>query len=177
MSSSSKAAFQLTLALLKPDVTPMRYHVGAIRDMMLARGFLVVGSKEFSMTKKRAAGFYQEHEGKFFYNRLVTYMSSGPTQAYILYKPDAIADWRALMGPTKVFRSRFEAPDSIRGTFGLTDTRNSSHGSDSEDNARNEIKFFFPEFDPAAFVNSGDGSAFREGRVRLDRSRFVHEVE
>lgn len=59
---ASRPGFQLTLALLKPDVTPMATHVSAIRDMILARGFLVVGSKEFRMSKERAREFYQEHQ-------------------------------------------------------------------------------------------------------------------
>ena len=77
------------------------------------------------------------------------------------------------MGPTKVFRTRFEQPDTIRGKFGLTDTRNCSHGSDSEETAAREIGFFFPEFDEAEFRERME-KKFVEGRVELDRLEFVH---
>lgn len=100
-------------------------------------------------------------------------MSSGNTHAYILARDDAITEWRSLMGPTKVFRTRFLEPDSLRGLFGLTDTRNTSHGSDSEASARSEIGFFFPEFDWDRF-GAEEEEAFRAGRVRLDREHFVH---
>merc|ERR1711976_1016628 len=64
------------------------------------------------------------------------------------------------MGPTKVFKTRYDQPDSIRGKFGLTDTRNSSHGSDSEETARAEINFFFPEFNIDEFYQSGQDIEF-----------------
>merc|ERR1719436_2238191 len=114
--------------------------------MILASGFLVVRSRLTCLTRSAAEQFYAEHRGKFFYNRLVTFMSSGPCQPLILAGQDAISRWRELMGPTKVFRTRFSHPESVRGRFGLTDTRNVSHGSDSEETARAEISFFFPEF-------------------------------
>jgi nucleoside-diphosphate kinase len=63
-----------------------------------------------------------------------------------LAKKEAIKDWRALLGPTKVFQTIFSHPESIRGQFGLTDTRNAGHGSDSETSALKEIIFFFPEY-------------------------------
>ena len=62
VAAASRSSFPLTLALLKPDVVPMRYHVAAIRDRILQRGFLVAASKEFSLTKERAQSFYAEHE-------------------------------------------------------------------------------------------------------------------
>ncbi|XP_076985554.1 nucleoside diphosphate kinase 6 isoform X4 [Tamandua tetradactyla] len=73
-------------------------------------------------------------------------MASGPIRAYILAHKDAIQLWRTLMGPTRVFRARHLAPDSIRGSFGLTDTRNTTHGSDSVVSASREIAAFFPDF-------------------------------
>jgi nucleoside-diphosphate kinase len=77
------------------------------------------------------------------------------------------------MGPTKVFKSRFNDPETIRGQFGLTDTRNSTHGSDSDETARREMKFFFPCFDPKQFFlkipeNFSD--------VVFDEARFVHKM-
>ena len=67
--------------------------------------------------------------GKFFYDRLVSYMCSGPISPMILAHPDAIQRWRSLMGPTKSHVARATAPHTIRGMFGLSDTRNSIHGS------------------------------------------------
>lgn len=65
---------------------------------------------------------------------------------HILAKEEAIKDWRTLLGPTKVFQTIFSHPETIRGQFGLTDTRNAGHGSDSETSAVKEINFFFPEY-------------------------------
>lgn len=102
-----KTHLQLTLALLKPDITPMSYSVHKIQDMIIENDFLVVRSKVFPrLTKSRVRQFYAEHEGKFFFNRLVTFMSSGPVHAYVLAREDGIQHWRSLMGPTKVFKTR-----------------------------------------------------------------------
>ena len=85
------------------------------------------------------------------------------------------------MGPTKVFKTRYEQPDTIRGLFGITDTRNSSHGSDSEETARQEIQFFFPEFDFDDFYRSGQDQAFLNGQISrnlfLDQKLFQHFVQ
>ena len=85
------------------------------------------------------------------------------------------------MGPTKVFKTRYEQPDTIRGLFGITDTRNSSHGSDSEETARQEIQFFFPEFDFDNFYRSGQDQAFLNGQISqnlfLDQKLFQHFVK
>ena len=85
------------------------------------------------------------------------------------------------MGPTKVFKTRYEQPDTIRGLFGITDTRNSSHGSDSEETARQEIQFFFPEFDFDDFYRSGQDQAFLNGQISqtlfLDENLFQHFVQ
>ena len=67
--------------------------------------------------------------GEFF---IFLFVFSGPIHTHILAHSDAIQLWRKIMGPTKTFRAQYEAPDTIRGTFGLTDTRNSSHGSGCE---------------------------------------------
>merc|ERR1719270_1151668 len=105
-------------------------------------------------------------------------MSSGRSQPLILFRHDAIQHWRNIMGPTKVFSTRFSHPDCIRGQFGLTDTRNSSHGSDSDETAAKEIKFFFPEFDYEQFFSSGQDELFLQSQVNgnllLDRTSFQH---
>ena len=120
-----------------------------IQQRILSAGFYVIQSREVNLKEKDAEAFYAEHKGRFFHNRLVTFMKryfmekkpkkfsfahvvifhSGPIHTYILAHTDAIQSWRNLMGPTKTFRSQYEAPTSLRGSFGLSDTRNSTHGS------------------------------------------------
>ncbi|NXP57310.1 NDK6 kinase, partial [Chloropsis cyanopogon] len=112
--------------------------------------------------------------GRFFYQRLVEFMArdvprGGPMWAYILAHEDAVPLWRSLMGPTKVFRARHSDPDSIRGAYGLTDTRNTTHGSDSPASASREIAFFFPEFDEQRW--------YEQEEPRLRRGRPCHSAE
>lgn len=75
------------------------------------------------------------------------FIYSGPSLALILESNNAVSKWRVLLGPTKVFKAVYEDPLSIRGSFGLTDTRNVCHGSDGTDSAFEEIQIIFPEFD------------------------------
>jgi len=167
---------QLTLAILKPDVTPMAFAMLNIRERILDGGFLVLRTKKMRLGRGKVEQFYAEHEGKFFYNRLVGFMSSGECHAHVLAKENAIADWRAILGPTKVFRTRYDQPHSVRGMFGLTDTRNVAHGSDSNESAAQEIAFFFPEFSVADFFATEE-TAFRAGSgVSFDPDVFVHKL-
>ncbi|XP_053525456.1 nucleoside diphosphate kinase 6 isoform X2 [Artibeus jamaicensis] len=125
----SPQALQLTLALIKPDAVAHPLILEAVHQQILSNKFLIVRMRELAWRKEDCQRFYQEHRGRFFYQRLVEFMASGPIRAYILAHKDAIQLWRTLMGPTRVFRARHVAPDSIRGSFGLTDTRNTTHGS------------------------------------------------
>ena len=109
--------FELTLAILKPDVSANPLAVRAIRKAILADGFGVVRTKQVKMTRSKAENFYSEHEGKFFYGRLINFMSSGNLHVHVLARENAIRRWRELLGPTKVYKTRFERPDSIRGQF------------------------------------------------------------
>ncbi|NXQ36949.1 NDK6 kinase, partial [Alaudala cheleensis] len=138
---------QLTLALLKPDAVAHPLVREAVHAAILRHRFLIVRAKELRCGPEQSRRFYREHAGRFFYQRLVEFMASGPMWAYILAHENAVPLWRSLMGPTKVFRARHSDPDSIRGAYGLTDTRNTTHGSDSAASASREIAFFFPEFD------------------------------
>ncbi|KAM8759338.1 nucleoside diphosphate kinase 6 isoform 2-T5 [Rhynchonycteris naso] len=131
----SPQALQLTLALIKPDAVAHPLILEAVHQQILTNKFLIVRMRELVWRKEDCRRFYQEHEGRFFYQRLVEFMAR-----------DAIQLWRTLMGPTRVFRARHVAPDSIRGSFGLTDTRNTTHGSDSVTSASREIAAFFPDF-------------------------------
>ncbi|XP_078457476.1 nucleoside diphosphate kinase 6 isoform X3 [Lampetra fluviatilis] len=98
---------------------------------------------------------------------------SGPIRVYVLAHHDAVRAWRELMGPTKVFRAVHTAPESIRACYGLTDTRNTTHGSDSSASALQEIYFFFPEFDVACWFNTWE-PAFRAGCVSYHPKLCVH---
>ncbi|KAJ0060845.1 hypothetical protein NL108_001697, partial [Boleophthalmus pectinirostris] len=100
-----------------------------LHEKILENNFIIVRRKDLIWKKENSEMFYAEHSGRFFYQRLVEFMSSGPMRAYVLARDDAIHHWREMMGPTKVFRARHTSPDTIRGQFGLTDTRNTTHGS------------------------------------------------
>lgn len=82
-------------------------------------------------------------------------MFSGPTIVLILEKQNAIQSWRSILGPTKVFKATYSHPDSIRGMFGLTDTRNACHGSDSPESVAQEIQKIFPDFKLPKSLSSG----------------------
>ncbi|KAG4065219.1 hypothetical protein HA402_012661 [Bradysia odoriphaga] len=138
--------FPLTFAIIKPHVVSNPVAFQQLQDIITDNQFEIIRRKQIKMTKPLLEEFYGEHRGKFFYNRLITFMTSGEIQALILHKCDAITSWRSLMGPTKVFKTIYSHPDSIRGQFGLTDTRNACHGSDSIESVEKEIKIFFPEF-------------------------------
>ncbi|XP_057553008.1 nucleoside diphosphate kinase 6-like [Hippopotamus amphibius kiboko] len=142
----SPQALQLTLALIKPDAVAHPLILEAVHQQILSNKFLIVQMRELLWRKEDCQKFYREHEGRFFYQRLVEFMASGLIRAYILAHKDAIQLWRTVMGPTRVFRARHVAPDSIRGSFGLTDTSNTTHGSDSVVSASREIAAFFPDF-------------------------------
>lgn len=166
---------QLTLAIFKPNLVSHPHLVHQIKDRIHKKGFLFIRSKRMHLTRSRVEDFYREHEGRFFYNRLVSFMSSGPISTHILARENAINEWRKLMGATKVFKTIHEDPDSIRGKFGLTDTRNSTHGSDSDETALKEIKFFFPEFDVEDWYSVCEKQYLTE-EVYFDEEHDVHIV-
>ncbi|KAI7874595.1 nucleoside diphosphate kinase [Lichtheimia hyalospora FSU 10163] len=134
---------QLTLALLKPDICADASLQPKILNAIHANNMKVLKQRQVLWTQEQAGAFYAEHKGKFFYERLCGYMTSGPFEALILESPNAIKDWRALIGPTHPVRARIHQPATLRALYGLTDTRNSFHGSDSDETAKNEIQFFF----------------------------------
>ncbi|ORX47240.1 nucleoside diphosphate kinase [Hesseltinella vesiculosa] len=135
---------QWTLALLKPDICANAAIIPKIQQAMQHHHLDIVHYQDVLWSLDDAERFYAEHKGKFFYQRLCGYMTSGPFQAYVLSSPNAIKDWRQLIGPTHPVRARIMQPTTLRALYGLTDTRNSFHGSDSIANAQQEIQFFFP---------------------------------
>ncbi|XP_035624553.2 nucleoside diphosphate kinase 6 [Oncorhynchus keta] len=102
-------------------------------------------------------------------------MSSGPMRAYVLAREDAITHWRELMGPTKVFRARYTSPSTIRAQYGLTDTRNTTHGSDSLESARREISFFFPDFSQETWMEREE-LRFRKRRMEDNQRKQIHTL-
>ncbi|XP_038600633.1 nucleoside diphosphate kinase 6 isoform X3 [Tachyglossus aculeatus] len=172
----SPRTLQLTLALMKPDAVAHPLILEAVRDQILKHGFLIVRARELLWAREDCRAFYREHAGRFFYQRLVEFMSSGPMRACILARVDAVRQWRALLGPTKVFRARHEAPDSIRGSYGLTDTRNTVHGSDSEVSAHREMAAFFPDFSPQRWYREEEPH-LRRGPTRYDEQEGIHRLD
>ena len=139
-------AFKYTFAMLKPDVANNSVTREAILSIIKSNGFQIVTIKKTEMSLELAEEFYSEHKRKFFFNRLTTFMSSSPIYTLILAKNDAINSWRSLIGKANVYRTIYSDPDCLRSRFGLTDTRNAVHGSDSETTVRREASFFFPDF-------------------------------
>lgn len=128
-----------TLILAKPDGL-QRGLVGTIIARFEGRGLKLIAMKMIQMSGELAARHYAEHEGKDFYEDLVTYITSGPVVAMVWEGKDAIDAARATMGVTKPVEA---GPGTIRGDFGLDVSRNLVHGSDSEKSASREIDLFF----------------------------------
>lgn len=148
------AEIESTLALVKPDAYNKADEVLAI---IKQNGFVISERKTITLSKERAAQFYEEHKDRSFYDELTTFMSSGPTLVLILRKSGAIKSWRKLMGPTKSEKARVDAPDSIRAKLGTDGSRNATHGSDSLQSAAREITFFFPNYQASSQFN-GQGA-------------------
>ena len=128
-----------TLSIIKPDGVERNLD-GQIKEMFLNNGFKIVQEKKIQIEKQEAEKFYKVHETKPFYNDLCTYLSSGPIVVMILEKENAIKANRELMGSTN---PKDAAEGTIRKKFGISIDKNSVHGSDSAENAKIEIDFFF----------------------------------
>ena len=139
----------LTLAILKPDVFAHTIHHVKILDLISNEKFIIAKQSVLSWDPVQAEEFYSEHRGKFFQQRLVEFMSSGEFHALVLAhkREDAISKWRTMLGPTKCYQARQKSRDCIRSLYGLSDTRNAGHGSDSIENFEREVQFMFPGWD------------------------------
>jgi nucleoside-diphosphate kinase len=130
-----------TLAIIKPDATK-RNITGKINALIEDAGFKIIGQKRIAMSKADAQRFYAVHSARSFFGELIDMMSAGPVVVQVLEKDNAVSTFRELMGAT----NPTEAKDgTIRKTCALSIGENSIHGSDSEENAKNEIAFFFSE--------------------------------
>ena len=130
-----------TLSIIKPDAVE-RNLVNEIQEMFKFKGFSILNEKKIHIEKSEAEKFYKVHETKPFYNDLCEYLSSGPIVVMILEKENAVLGNRELMGAT----NPQEASDgTIRKKYGISIDKNSVHGSDSVENAKIEIDFFFKD--------------------------------
>ena len=130
-----------TLSIIKPDAVERNLD-GEIKEMFKSNGFQILKEKKIKIEKAEAEKFYRVHETKPFYNDLCDYLSSGPIVVMILEKENAVKANRELMGAT----NPNDAEDgTIRKKYGISIDKNSVHGSDSIDNAKIEIDFFFKD--------------------------------
>jgi nucleoside-diphosphate kinase len=130
-----------TFAIIKPDAVKNNYD-GKIIDHIVNNGFEILAAKRIRMTKQQAEGFYAVHEGKPFYEELTTFMSSGPSWVLALKKENAVDEWRNTIGATNPAEA---AEGTIRKLYANSLGENAVHGSDSDENAKIEIGFFFSE--------------------------------
>tara|TARA_S200000501_G_scaffold217605_1_gene204220 strand:+ start:578 stop:988 length:411 start_codon:yes stop_codon:yes gene_type:complete len=128
-----------TLSIIKPDAVERNLE-NSIKELFMSNGFKIVEEKKIQIEKSEAEKFYKVHETKPFYNDLCTYLSSGPIVVMILEKNNGILANRELMGATNPSEAK---EGTIRRKYGISIDKNSVHGSDSADNAKIEIDFFF----------------------------------
>ena len=130
-----------TLSIIKPDAVERNLE-GEIKKIFISDGFKIIKDKKIQITKSEAENFYKVHQTKPFYNDLCGYLSSGPIVVMILEKENAVISNRKIMGST----NPKDAEDgTIRKKYGISIDKNSVHGSDSLENAKIEIDFFFKD--------------------------------
>ncbi|OBW93206.1 nucleoside diphosphate kinase [Gallibacterium genomosp. 3] len=134
-------ALERTLSIIKPDVVE-RNMIGTIIARLEQAKFRIVAMKMVQLTYEQAAGFYAEHQGKPFFEKLVNFMTSTPIVVLVLEKENAILDYRALMGKTNPQEAHI---GTLRHDFALDGSKNSVHGSDSLTSAQREIAYFFAD--------------------------------
>ena len=132
-------AVERTLSIIKPDAT-RRDLTGAINDRFERNGLRIVAQRRLRLSKERAEAFYAVHAERPFYGSLVASMTSGPVVVQVLEGENAVAKNRDIMGATNPANA---APGTIRKDFAESIEANSVHGSDSPENAAQEIAFFF----------------------------------
>mgnify|MGYP001225802607 CR=1 FL=1 len=130
-----------TLSIIKPDAVERNLD-SEIKNMFTLNGFKIIKDKKIKIEKSEAEKFYKVHETKPFYNDLCEYLSSGPIIVMVLEKQNAVLANRELMGATN---PNDAAEGTIRKKYGISIDKNSVHGSDSVENAKIEIDFFFKD--------------------------------
>ncbi|XP_061691139.1 nucleoside diphosphate kinase homolog 5-like isoform X6 [Syngnathoides biaculeatus] len=127
-----------TLAIIKPDAIDKSEE---IEDIILTSGFTILQKRKLQLSPEQCSDFYTEHHGKLTFPKLTAYMSSGPIIALTLARDNAIAHWKAIIGPIKATESHQE---SLRAKYATSELENALHGSESFHVAEREIKFMFP---------------------------------
>lgn len=130
-----------TFTIIKPD-SVRKGNFGKIISRLEAEGFRVLGLKKVSLSRPQAEGFYGVHRERPFFGSLVEYMTSGPVYVAALEREDAVKSLRNVMGATDPAKAD---AGTIRKDFGESIEQNAIHGSDSDENAKIEISFFFAE--------------------------------
>ena len=130
-----------TLSIIKPDAVERNLE-NEIKSFFQKNNIKILKSKKVKISKEEASEFYKIHQAKPFYDKLCNYLSSGPIVAMILEGEDVVSKNRQLMGATDPIKA---AEGTLRKMYGISIDKNSVHGSDSIENAINEIKFFFNE--------------------------------
>ena len=135
------SSLQQTLSIIKPDAVERNLD-NEIKEIFKNNGFKIIKEKKIKIEKSEAEQFYKVHETKPFYSDLCAYLSSGPIVVMILEKENSILANRELMGATN---PKDAAEGTIRKKYGISIDKNSVHGSDSLENAKIEINFFFKD--------------------------------
>ena len=130
-----------TLSIIKPDAVE-RNLINEIKEIFKIKGFSIIKEKKIKIEKSEAEKFYKVHQIKPFYNDLCTYLSSGPINVMVLERENAVKINRELMGATDPKSAK---EGTIRKKYGISIDKNSVHGSDSVENAKIEIDFFFKD--------------------------------
>ena len=130
-----------TFTIVKPD-SVRKGNFGRIISRIEAEGFNVLGVKKIGLSRRQAEAFYAVHRERPFYGSLVEYMTSGPVYVAALQRDNAVAHLRQIMGATDPTKAD---EGTLRKDFGESIEQNAIHGSDSDENAKNEIAFFFAE--------------------------------
>ena len=133
------SSIEQTLSIIKPDAVE-RNLIDEIKKIFLKNNLIIKANKKIHVTKEEAAEFYKVHQSKPFYEDLCTYLSSGPIVVMILEGENAVIANRKLMGATNPKEAE---KNTIRNLYGISIDKNSVHGSDSLENAKKEIDFFF----------------------------------
>ncbi|KDN10683.1 MULTISPECIES: nucleoside-diphosphate kinase [Gilliamella] len=132
-------AIERTLSIIKPNAVKKQL-IGEIETRISQAKLNIIALKMLRLTKEQAEGFYAEHQGKSFFDKLVKFMISGPIVVQILEGDNAIKRYRELMGPTDLSKA---AAGTLRADFADSMTENAVHGSDSLTSAEKEIAYFF----------------------------------
>ena len=130
-----------TFSIIKPDATK-RNITGSINKIIEDNNLVIIAQKRIKLSKEKAEGFYSIHKDKPFFNDLIEYMTSGPVIVQILQGDNAVENYRRIMGATNPENAE---KGTIRKEFALNIQENSVHGSDSDENAKVEINYFFEE--------------------------------